>query len=515
MKKYIGIILAILWMTGCIDDRGNYDYIPSDEVFPVSIDGADTTFTCYVGDTVRISPAVSGTDNMNDLKYTWFLYQRGVAMSDEDTLAHTKDLTWRVDCDVNNYYLRFEIRDTLRDLFTYKSWSLNVSTPYGTGWFVLEDDGTDTDLDIIMADGSTSEDLMTASGSGRMEGKARKIVYKDRHPQEIENPDGTVDKEYKKAFSVISERDMRVYDAQNMAVLKYREDCFYEMPATLNPLNIETETSSDEVNIDGKFYLMSSGNIGKFGYPMMGLDGTENYHIFADGVLDSQHCYLWDETSASFVYAYTGNSSFISLNEAGDGEVNFGAVTNTGCTMKQFKFRQYTYVYGSVPATWTAYALWTNADGEDEILDLAFVSTNYPIQGVYSLPEGSSLADTEVMEAHQTEPKLFFAKGNVLYEHNVNSRTVLSERERTVYTFPAGEEIACIRHLVITSSSVDEPMNRLVVLTNGAEGWKLYGFEFINDGGEFDMTVSPASALIGSGKGTARYVMRMDNNRRF
>lgn len=319
-------------------------------------------------------------------------------------------------------------------------------------------------------------------------------------------------KEFKKAFTVISERDMRVYDAQNMAVLKYRNDCFYEMPVNLKPLNVATESSSDEVNVDGKFYLMSSGNIGKFGYPMMGTDGTENYRIFKEGILYSQHCYLWDEVSTSFVYAYTNNSGFISLNEAGDGEANYGVVSNTGCEMKRFRFRSYLYKYGSIPMTWTAYALWLNREGKYEILDLSFVSTNYPIKNKYSLPAGNGLTEAKVVEAHQTESKMFFAKGNQLYEHNVNSRTDLASRERVVYTFPGGEEISCIRHLVVTTKSAGEKMNRLVVLTNSASGWKMYGFEFINGGGEFDMTVSPDKAMLGQGEGNARYVMRMDNN---
>lgn len=514
MKKYIELfcLLAIAFVAGCIDDRGNYDYIPMDEVFPVKITGLDTSYDCLVGDVIRATPEVSGVDGGKDLKYTWYVYLRGIAFSAEDTLCHTKDLNWLVNCDVNIYTLMFEVRDTVRDLFAKKTLNLTVSTAYSTGWFVLEDDGTNTDVDVVMPDGKTTENLMTTFGSGRMEGKARKMVYKARHPQEIEHADGTVEKVYKKAFSVISERDMRVYDAQNMAVLKYRNDCFYEMPVNLNPLNIATETSSDEVNIDGKFYLMSSGNIGKFGYPMMGTDGTENYRIFKEGVLHTQNCYLWDEVSGSFVHAYSNNSGFNQLNEAGDGEANYGAVSNTGCEMKRFRFRSYLYKYGSIPMTWTAYALWLNSEGKYEILDLSFVSTYYPIKNKFSLPAGSGLTEAEIVEAHQSETKMFFAKGNQLFEHNVNSRTDLASRERVVYTFPGGEEIACIRHLVVTTKSAGEKMNRLVVLTNSAGGWKLYGFEFINGGGEFDMTVSPGKALIGQGEGNARYVMRMDNN---
>ena len=516
MKKYIEIacLLAIAFIAGCIDDRGNYDYVPANEVFPVKISGLDTSFDCMVGDVIRAMPTVKGVEGEQDLKYTWYVYQRGVAFSAEDTIAHTKDLEWLVDRDVNTYNLLFEVRDTLRDLFVRKTLKLTVGTAYSTGWFVLEDDGMNTDMDLV-AGGKTTEDLMMTFGNGRMEGKALKMDYKARHPQEVENSDGTVTKAYKKAFTVISAKDMRVYDAQNMSVLKYRNDCFYEMPANLTPLDIATESSSDEVNIGGKFYLMSSGNIGKFGYPMMGTDGTENYRIFKEGVLYSQHCYLWDEVSCSFVYAYTGNSAFTLLNEAGDGEANFGAVNRTGCEMKNFRYRNYTYKYNSIPATWTAYALWRTGEGKYEILDLSFVATNYPIKGKYSLPAGSGLPDAEVVETHQTETKLFFSKDNRLYEHLVNSRTDLADRERVVYTFPAGETISCIRHLVVTTKNVEEKMNRLVVLTNSASGWKLYGFEFINGGGEFDRSVSPEKAMIGKGLGQARYVMRMDNNNSF
>lgn len=116
MRKYIGIycLLAMAFIVGCIDDRGNYDYIPSDKVFPVEITGLDTSYDCLVGDIIRATPIVTGVDGEKDLKYTWFVYQREVALSEEDTLCHTKDLEWLVDCDVNNYYLMFEVRDTIR-----------------------------------------------------------------------------------------------------------------------------------------------------------------------------------------------------------------------------------------------------------------------------------------------------------------------------------------------------------------------------------------------------------------
>lgn len=511
----IWCMVVMVYVTGCIDDRGNYDYLSSDVVLPIMISGPDTSFNCLIGEVLRLEPIVTGMDSESDLKYTWFVCQRGVAYSKEDTIGYCQELEWLVDSDVSDYNLIFEVRDTVRDLFVKKTWSLSVATAYSTGWFVLEDDGNNTDLDVVMPDGKTMEDLMTVFRSGRMEGKARKIVYKDRHPQEVEDVNGKVTKEYRKVFTIISEKDMRVYDMQNMSVLKYRQDCFYEMPVNLLPLDIATESGSDEVNIGGKFYLMSTGNVGKFGYPMMGLDGSENYRIFKEGILYSQHCYLWDEVSRSFVYAYTHNSGFVPLNTPGDGEVDWGPVSNTNCEMKRFLFRNYDYEYKVTPATWSAYALWKNGDGVHELLDLSFVATDYPIKNKYRLPAGSLLAAADVVEAHQTEEKVFFAKDNRLFEHNVNSKPDLESREREVYIFPAGEKISCIRHLVVDRQNVKEKMNRLIVLTNSESGWKLYGFEFMNGGGEFDTAVRPEEILLGRGKGRASYVMRMDSNKSF
>ena len=104
MKKYIGIccLLAIAFIAGCIDDRGNYDYVSSSEVFPVKITGLDTTYNCLVGDVLRATPTVTGVEGENNLKYTWFVYERH-AYGKEDTVGHTKDLEWLVDVEVDSY----------------------------------------------------------------------------------------------------------------------------------------------------------------------------------------------------------------------------------------------------------------------------------------------------------------------------------------------------------------------------------------------------------------------------
>ncbi len=518
MKKSIYIVwmLVSMFITGCIDDRGNYDYQPLDKVWPVTISGISAQERT-IGDRVQISPTIKGTEGLTDLKYTWFLYTRGLAISQEDTLSHAKELDWVVNRESGNYYLMFEVRDTVRDLFTKRYVNFNISTSFSTGWYVLETDGIGSDMDMIRPDGTTVENLLTTYGSERMEGGPRKIVFKEDHRHEVENASGTVEVKKIDAFILLSERDIRVYDAQTMALLKRREDCFYEMPASINPLNrFVNGSADDQLNNDGQYYMFNSGNVGKFGYPVLGADGTNNYRVHPDAVSASQKAFLWDELSRSFLYLSLG-SQMTYLSEASAEDRNYGPVSNTDKEMIRMLFRSQTKVQApDWKARYLAYGLWKDSKGEYSIVDLYFDAGNYPIVGSYALPEGNRLSSTDIMVAHQTMPTIFFeSNGNELWEHTVSSATALAERERKVYNFPVGEEIVCIRHLDISISAVEEKMDRLVVLTNSVDGWKLYGFDFIEGTVEFDMTVTPEKALIGQGKGKGGYVMRMDNYRDF
>jgi len=507
MKKYIGIIcISLLWfITGCIDDRGNYEYLPSDEVWPVKISGLASADTCLVGDELKMEPELTGAGNLENLKYSWFLFPTG-ASGKEDTLSHEKNQNWVVNCDLGTWYLMFEVKDTVRDLMSKKRMSLTVGTAFSTGWFVLETDGTGTDLDIILPDGTTRENLLTSLQEPRLKGEPRKICHKARHWMEVENEDGTTSRKAVAAFILLSEDDMRVYGAEDMRLLKDRDDCFYEAPATLNPRDIHCEYTDDQLNNNGQYYMLGAGNIGKFGYPLSGIDGTSGYDIHEEGVYTAQNGWLWDKKSRSFVYAYYNNSQLMEFSEPEPGMPDFGPTSRTGHELLHLlahgSERDASYNW-----TYNAFALWKDDAGKYSILELAFrKKTTYPIAGEYSLPEGSRLPEAGVLTVHSANDVLFFAHhGNELWQHTVSHKTALSEREWKVYTFPAGEEIAYMYHFKRKTTDL------LVVLTNTAQGWKLYGLPFIGGGNEFE-DVTPGKALIGQGNGQARHVIRMENN---
>lgn len=513
MKTYylniLGCMLALASLIGCIDDRGNYDYLSKEDVMPIQISGLEDSYQTLIGDKLKLTATVAGDEGMDNVEYGWYLFQTVVAEK-RDTLGYGRQLDWTVDCESGFYYLLFEARDLDTGLFTYKKMNLEVNTTLSNVWVLLESDGTGVDMDVVKLDGETMEDMITSGGGTRLQGNPVNIQFQNRHCQEVEHADGTVEVERKKAFIVTTDRDMRVYNGINMELMKPREDCFYEMPSTLQPRNYASEGTQDQLNNNGKYYILGQGNIGKFGYPLMGPDGTEDYDLHADWVAISQAAYLWEKNTHSFLYAYFSNSSLSYFDEAKDGETNYGPVKNLEADLQRMLYRSSELNTVTYKSTANTYALMKQPDGSHCIYDLRFQkSTAYPLNGIYTLPEGCLLGQSTCMAAHHSAPKIFFAtNGNELWEHNVNSNSDPAARERKVYAFPAGETIAYIRH-VYSSQSLDDAEDTLVIITNSPDGWKLYGIRFIGGGSEFDGSVAPDDYLLGKGKGKGACVLRM------
>ena len=63
------ILLVALLLTGCYDDKGNYDYT---ELAPMEIT-ISNTYIVPIGDYLKITPEVKTTIPDDDLDYTWEL----------------------------------------------------------------------------------------------------------------------------------------------------------------------------------------------------------------------------------------------------------------------------------------------------------------------------------------------------------------------------------------------------------------------------------------------------------
>lgn len=142
MKKsliYIFIILFATGLTSCFTDKGNYNYTALEEV---TISGIDPSYTkLALTDRIQISPTVTASDKNAKLEYFWAIYNpagAGYESSGQlDTIAKTKDLDYPVNLPARTWGLLFGVKNSTTGYTKLKEVTLNVTTQFTRGWFVL------------------------------------------------------------------------------------------------------------------------------------------------------------------------------------------------------------------------------------------------------------------------------------------------------------------------------------------------------------------------------------------
>lgn len=144
MKLFRLIILGLLFLTACTEDKGNYDYDPINEI---TVSGIDETYYVVAGVTqLRITPEVTGTKYADDrLEYTWYTCFKDAYFEHHHApLATGKDLDTEIKLAPGTYDLYLTVRDTETDMeYNFKS-ALVVSTTMMKGFYLYGDkpDGT-------------------------------------------------------------------------------------------------------------------------------------------------------------------------------------------------------------------------------------------------------------------------------------------------------------------------------------------------------------------------------------
>lgn len=502
----VALILGGL-SAGCIDDQGNYDYITAHQVLPVTISGMQENYSFQFGNTEHLTATVEGDQNCENLRYMWYIYKIP-NWAERDTLGYGKALNYYVGHQSGNYQLWFEVRDTIRDVYVSQMAEVAVETRLSNAWLVMESENGMTDMDAIAADGSVMEDLVNQTLGKRLQGEAVKVTYIQEHSNEVINPDGTATVEKQKAFYLLSEKEMAVFNAENMKMLKESKDCFYEAPARFDFMDCMVNSKNMYLINEGKYHSLTgtSANVGKFSYMKAGPSNAD-YELHPENLFCGQYAMVWDRLSRSFLWAGS-DSELAHFSPADAGSSNFGPLTGMDVDLKHFlrgskvyDWDIYSYIYGG-------FALMVDGQGKDYLMTVAYQGKNkYPVKDYQPVPVGCQLGNAGILCAHQVSSSLYFAAGEQVWVHDINQNQTVDGRERKLLSF-SGEEVTYIRHVKAASLSLDH----LVVLTYKAGQWKMYAFPFIGGGSEIDTNVNTEDYLIGTGKGRATYCMRMYNN---
>ncbi|MDR1415718.1 MAG: hypothetical protein LBI96_07905 [Odoribacteraceae bacterium] len=483
-------LACISCMYACVNDKGNYDYIPKEGLFPVEITGLkDSSFLLRT--TVELHPTIKGLDeDLSKYDFLWYTYPEGVSgyAPQRDTIGHSPDLSFVITYPPGETrVLIFEIKEKRTGVMANQKVRITTSSIFSRGWFVVNDLSDQTDVDFITPSGEVSEDVISQANGQKLEGKGVKILLHSSYYHDKLMPDGKLTRlSNQVVFHVLSDRDMKTVNASSMEVYKNWEDEFFTPPAVRKPQDVFAGAFGGAFLInDGKLHAimgMMSGP-GKFGYAKLG-----DPDLYPCIVIDD---YAWD----AVVFGRT-TSSFLS---GGSGAELANVVSGSGIQAVNMDYDMLWMQLRSSSYLALAWAIMQSKSLPTEyyLVDIDAYGTYNPIVEFHLLNPAARVLAADVYGIHQEHTAAFyFAKGNLLsYFQKGDS---LGDDEVDLYTFPAGETISYVGKNSTTTN--------LEVLTNSGNTWKLYIFSLAGNG-QYAYLADNTPLAVYSGNGNARFVL--------
>ncbi len=160
--------LALLLLTSCYGDQGNYDYREINEVTIGGIDRENVYVAYAYQTTLEITPEITSTmgDEAN-YEYTWRIIPRDAdtnkgASLDEFIVSRERNLVYPVQLSDGDYTGFFEVKDPSTGVTWIEDFYLQVISQGSTGWLVACREEGRTRLDLIGKDSKGENDVLYA-----------------------------------------------------------------------------------------------------------------------------------------------------------------------------------------------------------------------------------------------------------------------------------------------------------------------------------------------------------------
>lgn len=419
---FLSIISVALLHTSCLDDEGNYDYTALNEV---SIDGLESSYRFLLQEEVSLRPEVKTDIPQDRIEYCWRI---GV-----DTLARTRNLDYTFSrIPVSNDPLTFEARDRLTDVRYFKNMSVNVVSPFYTGWLILSDDNGASVLDFQSYEAGNHyyADLYREVNGEPMSGKPLMV-------KQLNFQDG-----FTGAYAdrvVVVNRDGKSVDLDGVSMLAYTpfEDSFKtDAKPSLTNVTAEWYTKNYSyvmaaVTDNGEVYGKTSGSMstpedGYFQYPYQGdeLGYSLSPYLMMAGY--NSYFFGFDEKNSRFVYFASSISSTVSpimWNMANSvANVNLDKFEGELVWMGTFLYNANLYAVMKNGGEYTLYAMEVNWDATTTLTAAA------------KLPAGA-LDDSSLFQVHPTSPYILMTKGNKLMALNLDNLANIEDAVNDIATY--------------------------------------------------------------------------------
>jgi hypothetical protein len=165
------ITLSLFYLSGCMEEKGTYDYREINEIVVDSLVAPDGTsvryegsFTVQVGDTLVLSPVISQTlhEGESNLTFCWWAYES----TNLDTLSLERNFNWEVNKNPGSYTAVLIVTDTRTGIMTEFDFTLTVVGALTNGVLILSDvDGT-ANVGFLSASRAFEQDLFEKYNDG-------------------------------------------------------------------------------------------------------------------------------------------------------------------------------------------------------------------------------------------------------------------------------------------------------------------------------------------------------------
>lgn len=156
-RNYIFVFILFV-MASCSKDLGNYEYKGINTYTVTGINtgpGIERNYDVLMGQTLKITPQIEDKfkDNSPDLSYYWIL--------EKDTISKERNLDYIIDIPIKVYQGKFVLVDNKTGMNYITVFALNVTSPFGRGYFFLAEDEKHNTILSFKAVGDDSKDIVT------------------------------------------------------------------------------------------------------------------------------------------------------------------------------------------------------------------------------------------------------------------------------------------------------------------------------------------------------------------
>ena len=213
MMMIMGVLLFVV-AVACTEDKGNYDYIPLNEL---TLEGMAASYEVEQDSVLAIPMTITGKEGFSesDYDFVWYAWSESDEDAIPDTLSYEKDLHVVMSLPIDNYTLRFMATEKETGVYYSVHADLSVINSFSkgvvlVGWFYIEPEG------VVEAMGAVSVDEYLIIGG--------KAYSRTAYP--FFNPTGMFD------YKIAGEYDLAPFVLDGSSIFFYDKEkhCFYFYP---------------------------------------------------------------------------------------------------------------------------------------------------------------------------------------------------------------------------------------------------------------------------------------------